>query len=234
MSHHHKILDYLESYHGGTGRTRGARTLCDGKSLIFPTRSGKPILMSTLRKMLRHHRIAAVAHGFRSSLRDWAAEETDHPREVIETALAHVGPTQQGEGSLCVVGPVRTPVSAMADWAATSPAVSSARHSMALRPRRDRAGDTHQGRWALEWVADLAVRSGVAGRRERRKCGGGRTAPAIVKLFARVRRLTLLHARKKVPKSTVAAPSPPRRPSSTNSSTMTAVGHSTPEAEVNL
>ena len=33
---------------------------------------------------------AAVAHGFRSSFRDWAAEETDHPREVIEATLAHV------------------------------------------------------------------------------------------------------------------------------------------------
>ena len=33
---------------------------------------------------------AAEAHGFRSSFRDWAAEETDHPREVIEAALAHV------------------------------------------------------------------------------------------------------------------------------------------------
>ena len=30
------------------------------------------------------------SHGFRSSFRDWAAEETDHPREVIEAALAHV------------------------------------------------------------------------------------------------------------------------------------------------
>ena len=28
--------------------------------------------------------------GFRSSFRDWAAEETDHPREVIEAALALV------------------------------------------------------------------------------------------------------------------------------------------------
>ena len=36
------------------------------------------------------HKIAAVPHGFRSSFRDWAAEETDHPREVIEAALAHV------------------------------------------------------------------------------------------------------------------------------------------------
>ena len=31
-----------------------------------------------------------MAHGFRSSFRDWAAEKTDHPREVIEAALAHV------------------------------------------------------------------------------------------------------------------------------------------------
>ena len=30
------------------------------------------------------------SHGFRSSFRDWAAEETDHAREVIEAALAHV------------------------------------------------------------------------------------------------------------------------------------------------
>ena len=30
------------------------------------------------------------SHGFRSSFRDWAAEKTDHPREVIEAALAHV------------------------------------------------------------------------------------------------------------------------------------------------
>ena len=30
------------------------------------------------------------SHGFRSSFRDWAAEETDHPREAIEAALAHV------------------------------------------------------------------------------------------------------------------------------------------------
>ena len=29
-------------------------------------------------------------HGHRSSFRDWAAEETDHPREIIEAALAHV------------------------------------------------------------------------------------------------------------------------------------------------
>ena len=30
------------------------------------------------------------SHGFRSSFRDWAAEDTNHPREVVEAALAHV------------------------------------------------------------------------------------------------------------------------------------------------
>ena len=64
-----------------------ARTLGDGSSpLVFPMRSGKAISATTL----QHHRIAAVAHGFRSSFRDWAVEETDHPREVIEAALAHI------------------------------------------------------------------------------------------------------------------------------------------------
>lgn len=30
-----------------------------------------------------------TVHGFRSSFRDWAGETTNHPREVIEHALAH-------------------------------------------------------------------------------------------------------------------------------------------------
>ena len=45
---------------------------------------------STLPKMLQHHEIAAVPDGLLSSFRDWAAEKTDHPREVIEAALPHV------------------------------------------------------------------------------------------------------------------------------------------------
>ena len=67
-----------------------ARTLDDGNRLVFPMPSGKAISMSTLPKVLDYHGVAAVPHGFRSSFRDWAAEETDHPREVIEAALAHV------------------------------------------------------------------------------------------------------------------------------------------------
>ena len=68
-----------------------ARVLDGGGSpLVFPMRSGKPISEPRLAQLLHHHKIAAVPHGFRSSFRDWAAEETDHPREVVEAALAHV------------------------------------------------------------------------------------------------------------------------------------------------
>ena len=68
-----------------------ARTLGDGDSpLVFPTVGRKPLDDRRFRRLLQRHRIAAVPHGFRSSFRDWAAEETDHPREVIEAALAHV------------------------------------------------------------------------------------------------------------------------------------------------
>ena len=58
--------------------------------LVFTRLNGRPLSEKRLRQLLQKHRIAAVPHGFRSSFRDWAAEETDHPREVVEAALAHV------------------------------------------------------------------------------------------------------------------------------------------------
>ena len=68
-----------------------ARKLVEGTSpFLFPNRLGKQLEEKQLRRMLGKHGIAAVPHGFRSSFRDWAAEETDHPREVIEAALAHM------------------------------------------------------------------------------------------------------------------------------------------------
>ena len=57
---------------------------------MFPNRWGNCIKDSFLSQLLKALKIAAVPHGFRSSFRDWAAERTDHPREVIEAALAHV------------------------------------------------------------------------------------------------------------------------------------------------
>ena len=58
--------------------------------LVFTRGQGKPLNDKQLRWLVREQGIGAVPHGFRSSFRDWAAEETDHPREVIEAALAHV------------------------------------------------------------------------------------------------------------------------------------------------
>ena len=68
-----------------------ARAFGDGNRLVFPTRRGRSTATSTFPNTLQYHEVTAVPHGFRSSFRDWAAEETDHSREVIEAVLAHVG-----------------------------------------------------------------------------------------------------------------------------------------------
>ena len=41
-------------------------------------------------EMLRGLRPGLTVHGFRSTLRDWAAEQTHHPAWVAEAPLAHV------------------------------------------------------------------------------------------------------------------------------------------------
>ncbi|WP_043083587.1 site-specific integrase [Xanthomonas sp. SHU 308] len=63
----------------------------DAASFVFP--GAKPgaslsnmAMLSTLKRMGRSD---LTTHGFRSSFRDWAGQETHHPREVIEHALAH-------------------------------------------------------------------------------------------------------------------------------------------------
>jgi integrase len=66
---------------------------------IFPSiRAGKPLSgMAMLLALARMERSDVTPHGFRSSFRDWCAEETDYPREVAEMALAHaVGSAVEG------------------------------------------------------------------------------------------------------------------------------------------
>jgi integrase len=43
-----------------------------------------------LTMVMRRLEVDATVHGFRSAFRDWAAEETNHPRGVAEQALSHV------------------------------------------------------------------------------------------------------------------------------------------------
>lgn len=63
----------------------------DPGALVFPTGLSTAMSDAVFGALLgRMQRGAFTAHGFRSSFRDWAADETDHPREVIEAALAHL------------------------------------------------------------------------------------------------------------------------------------------------
>jgi len=70
---------------------KDAKKLSDGASYVFPGNTkGNPLSDTTLSKLLKELGVAAVPHGFRSSFRDWAGEQTNFPREVCEFALAHV------------------------------------------------------------------------------------------------------------------------------------------------
>ena len=59
--------------------------------LVFPgAKRGKPLSDMTLTKALRYMGRSETAHGFRSTFRDWVAEETTWPADLAEAALAHV------------------------------------------------------------------------------------------------------------------------------------------------
>lgn len=59
--------------------------------LVFPgAKRGKPLSDMTLTKALRDMGRTVTAHGFRSTFRDWVAEQTTWPAELAEAALAHV------------------------------------------------------------------------------------------------------------------------------------------------
>jgi integrase len=64
----------------------------DGKALVFPSRQCGTALfnMALLAVLKRMQRGDLTAHGFRSTFRDWCAEQTNYPREVAEAALAHI------------------------------------------------------------------------------------------------------------------------------------------------
>jgi integrase len=57
---------------------------------VFPgLKDGQPISNMAMLMMLRDMRPGITTHGFRSSFRDWAGEETSHPHDICEAALAH-------------------------------------------------------------------------------------------------------------------------------------------------
>jgi integrase len=56
---------------------------------VFPGRQRHGLSASAMDELLRRMGRDITVHGFRSSFRDWAGEQTSFPREVIEMALAH-------------------------------------------------------------------------------------------------------------------------------------------------
>lgn len=66
-----------------------AREISTSGPLVFPGRSGeRPLSNMAFLMLLRRMGLDITAHGFRSSFRDWTAEQTSLPREVAEMALA--------------------------------------------------------------------------------------------------------------------------------------------------
>jgi integrase len=68
-----------------------ARLSSNSDAFVFPGRDvGRPLSDMSLTAVLRRiGRGDLTAHGFRSSFRDWAAETTAYPTELVEMALAH-------------------------------------------------------------------------------------------------------------------------------------------------
>jgi integrase len=71
------------------GEAKAART--SESEFVFPGgRRGRPLSNMAMAKVLqRMGRDDITVHGFRSTFRDWAAERTNYPGEVVEMALAH-------------------------------------------------------------------------------------------------------------------------------------------------
>jgi integrase len=66
-----------------------------GTDIVFPSPAGKSLSDMALSQLMRGMRergeltVEAVPHGFRSSFRDWSAEQTGYPDEIRKAASGH-------------------------------------------------------------------------------------------------------------------------------------------------
>jgi len=66
----------------------------EGAAYVFPTQSKRratAVTTAAALKIARSIRSDTDAHGMRSTFRDWAAERTAYPREIVEAALSYGG-----------------------------------------------------------------------------------------------------------------------------------------------
>lgn len=67
----------------------------EGSNIIFPSSKGTALSDMALNQLMRAMRergelvVQAVPHGFRSTFRDWAAEQTSYPDEIRKAASGH-------------------------------------------------------------------------------------------------------------------------------------------------
>jgi integrase len=64
-------------------------------NIVFPSPTGKCLSDMALSQLMRGMmdkgllKVKAVPHGFRSTFRDWAAEQTSYPDEIRKVASGH-------------------------------------------------------------------------------------------------------------------------------------------------
>jgi integrase len=95
----------------------GIKITAMSQRLLFSSVSGKSLSDMTLTQLMRREQLAYTAHGFRSSFRDWCAEQTNYPREICERALAHQLPDKV-EAAYLRSDYLDKRRQLMADWAA--------------------------------------------------------------------------------------------------------------------
>ena len=102
------------------------RLVGGGSTIVFVSERGKSLRAERLGRLLKRHRIAVVPHGFRSSFRDWAAEETGPSSRGCRGRARACG-SEQSRGGLQTLGSVRAPPQAherlgrISRWRASRP-----------------------------------------------------------------------------------------------------------------
>ena len=93
-----------------------------GSDFVFTSPRGGALSDMTLSKLMKGMDYKAkdgrvcVPHGLRSTFRDWAAERTSYPREVVEAALAHTN-ADKTEAAYLRTNLLAKRAKLMAEWA---------------------------------------------------------------------------------------------------------------------
>lgn len=85
-------------------------------ALLFPAPRGGQLSDMTLTAVLRRLEVPVTVHGFRATFRNWTAEATAYPREVVETALAHSAAENATEAAYLRSDLFNRRVDLMRDW----------------------------------------------------------------------------------------------------------------------